>query len=195
MTPTALLRERLPHAPQMGLYVEPDLPADKVRKALSDYATDVERGEVRALYDATLSGTAGDGAVFCADRLVFQNNDLQSVQTVRYPDLVGVEAKSRWWGLGGRVVALTVNRGRATFDLSLDCSGRPDAAAYIADALHALMIEGVDLDAEEGDGETDVAAVRRVLQRLQRDGRLTDAAYERLMQALEAPSSSSDPSR
>lgn len=195
MTTEDLLRERLPHAPQMGLYVVPDLPADTVQAALSDYATDVERAEVLALYDATLSGTGGDGAVFCPDRFIFQNNDLQSVQTVRYADLVGVEGASRWWGLGGKVVNLTVNRGRATFDLSLDCSGSPDAAAYIADALHALMIEGVDLDAEEGGGETDVAAVRRALQRLRRDGRLAETDYDRLLQALEAASGSSDPSR
>ncbi len=195
MTTEALLRERLPHAPQMGLYVAPHLPADTVRAALSDYATDAERAEVLALYDATLSGTGGDGAVFCPDRFIFQNNDFQSVQTVRYADLVGVEAASRWWGLGGKKVDLTVNRGRATFDLSLDCSGRPDAADYIADALHALMIEGVDLDAEAGGEETDVAAVRRALQRLRRDGRLAEADYDRLLRALESGSTSPDSSR
>ena len=54
-----LIRERLPHAPQMGLYVTPDLPEKKVRAALSDYATAVEAAEVLALYDATLTGTGG----------------------------------------------------------------------------------------------------------------------------------------
>ena len=185
MSTADLLRERLPHAPQMGLYVVPDLPDRPLRNALSDYADDVERSEVLALYDATLSGTGGDGAVFCADRFVFQNNDLQAVQTVRYPDLVGVEAASRWWGLGGKRVDLTVNRGRATFDLSLDCSGTPDAADHIASYLHAVMIQGVDLDPQEGAGTTDVDAVRRSLERLRSEQKLSPADHERLLDVLE----------
>lgn len=56
MSIEALIRERMPHAPQMGLYVAPDLPDKKVRNALSDYAADVKQGEVLALYDATLRG-------------------------------------------------------------------------------------------------------------------------------------------
>ena len=187
MSTADLLRERLPHAPQMGLYVVPDLPDRPLRNALSDYADDVERSEVLALYDATLSGTGGDGAVFCADRFVFQNNDLQAVQTVRYPDLVGVEATSRWWGLGGKKVDLTVNRGRATFDLSLDCSGAPAAAEHVASFLHAVMLRGVDLDAEdEGGGTTDVEAVRRSLERLRSEQKLSPADHERLLEVLEA---------
>jgi len=188
MSTADLLRERLPHAPQMGLYVVPDLPDRPLRNALSDYATDVDRPEVLALYDATLSGTGGDGAVFCADRFVFQNNDLQAAQTVRYPDLVGVDATSRWWGLGGKTVDLTVNRGRATFDLTLDCSGAPAAAEHMASFLHAAMLRGVDLDAEEegGGGTTDVEAVRRSLDRLRSEQKLSPADHERLLDALEA---------
>jgi len=186
MSTADLLRERLPHAPQMGLYVVPDLPDRPLRNALSDYATAVERAEVLALYDATLSGTGGDGALFCADRFVFQNNDLQAVQTVRYPDLVGVDATSRWWGLGGKKVDLTINRGRATFDLSLDCSGRPDAAPHIASFLHAVMVQGVNLDAgDEGGGETDGEAVRTALQRLRNAQKLSPADHDRLLAALE----------
>jgi hypothetical protein len=186
MTTEDLIRERLPHAPQMGLYVVPDLPAGPLRNALSDYADDVDRAEVLALYDATLSGTGGDGAVFCADRLVFQNNDFQSVHTVRYQDLVGVAATSRWWGLGGKRVDLTVNRGRATFDLAIDCSGQPDAAGYIADLLDAVMLEGVDLDADDGGpATTDVAAVRRALDRLRTQQKLSPDDHERLLAVLE----------
>jgi len=186
MSTADLLRERLPHAPQMGLYVVPDLPDRLLRNALSDYGIAVERAEVLALYDATLSGTGGDGAVFCADRFVFQNNDLQAVQTVRYPDLVGVDATSRWWGLGGKKVDLTINRGRATFDFALDCSGRPEAAAHIAAFLHAVMVRGVDLDAgDEDGGKTDVEAVKTSLQRLRSEQKLSPADHERLLTVLE----------
>jgi hypothetical protein len=185
MTVADLIRDRLPHAPQMGLYVAPDVPAKKLRNAISDYAADLEQADVLALYDATLSGTAGDGALFTSDRVVFQNNDLQSAQTVRYRDLVGVEAASRWWGLGGKKVDLTVNRGRATFDLSIDCSGVPKAAEYIADVLHAAMLKGVDLEDGDTPAETDVEAVRRALDRLRSQKKLTDADYERLLAALE----------
>lgn len=184
MTVEDLIRERLPHAPQLGLYVGSDLPESKVENALSDYGTDVDREDVVALYDATLTGTGGDGALFTPDRLVFQNNDFQSVQTVRYRDLVGVEATRRWWGLGGKRVALSVNRGRATFDLSLDCSGVPEAAEYIADVLHAVMLEGVEFEAESPAAETDVAAVRQALDGLRRQQKLTTEDFERLMELL-----------
>jgi len=186
MSIEALIRERLPHAPQMGLYVVPDLPTTKVRNALSDYAGDVDRAEVLALYDATLSGTGSDGAVFAPDRFVFQNNDLQSAQTVRYQDLVGVEAGSRWFGLGGKKVDLEVNRGRATFDLTIDFSGAPEAAEYVADVLHAAMLKDVEFGPSDSSSapETDVAAVRRALDRLRSQQKLTTDDYERLLRAL-----------
>jgi hypothetical protein len=188
MTIEELIRERLPHAPQMGLYVAPDLPEKKVHNARSDYAGDVASDEVVALYDATLSGTGGDGAVFAPDRFVFQNNDFQSVQTVRYQDLVGVEAGSRWFGLGGKRVTLKVNRGRATFDLSMDFSGAPDAAEYVADFLHAAMLKDVDFGGSEKKraSETDVAAVRQALDRLYEQGKLSESDYDQLLDVLGA---------
>ncbi|MFB6271942.1 MAG: hypothetical protein ABEL51_03505 [Salinibacter sp.] len=155
-----LLRDRLPHAPQMGLFVAPNVPAGRLDNALSDYATEVGRDEVLALYDATLSGTGGCGAVFSADRFVFQNYDLQATQTVRYFDLVGVAAQSRWFGLGGKQVALTVNRGRATFELTMDFSGAPKAASYVAEFLDAAMVADIDFAPASESGATDVAAVR-----------------------------------
>jgi len=192
-----LIRDRIPHAPQKGLFVRPDLPADRVEKARSDYASDVGRDEVVALYDATLTGTGSDGAVFTADRVVFQNNDLQAVETIRYPDLVGVEEKSRWFGLGGKFVELTVNRGRATFELRMDFSGAPGAASYVAAFLEAAMMKGIDFGSEETSGETDVPAVRNALDQLCRDGKLGEGDYRRLIDVLEDPSdaSGSAPSR
>ncbi len=193
MSITDLIQDRLPHAPQLGLYVAPDVPTKKLRNAISDYAPELEHTDVLALYDATLSGTAGDGALFTSDRVVFQNNDLQSAQTVRYQDLVGVEAARRWWGLGGKRVDLTVNRGRATFDLSIDCSGSPEAAEYIADVLHTLMLKGVDLDVEDASTETDVEAVRQALDRLRSQNKLTDADFDRLLGTLQEKNRSEEP--
>jgi len=185
----ALLRDRLPHAPQMGVFVAPNIPSGKLDSALSDYATDVKRDEVLALYDATLSGTGGDGAVFAADRFVFQNNNLQATQTVRYADLVGVEEQSRWLGLGGKAVALTVNRGRATFELTMDFSGAPKAATYVAEFLDTAMVADIDFTPAAEPDTTDVAAVRNALQRLRAEQKLTEADYRRLMEALEEKSS------
>ena len=181
----ALLRDRLPHAPQMGLFVTPNLPSDRLDNALSDYATEVKRAEVLALYDATLSGTGGDGAVFTPDRFVFQNNDLQATQTVRYPDLVKVSAQSRLFGLGGKVVDLTVNRGRATFELTMDFSGTPKAASYVADFLDTAMVRDIDFAPAAEPDATDVAAVRESLQRLRAEQKLTAADFERLLEVLD----------
>lgn len=188
MTVSDLIRERLPHAPQMGLYVAPNLPAEKVQRALSTYAGMVERDDFLALYDATLLGTGGNGATFTSDRLIFKNHAFQSVQTVRYQDLVGVKTANQWLGLGGKEVQLTVNRGRATFDLTMDFSGAPEAADYVAEVLHDIMVKGVDLDDGTGDVETDVEAVRRALDTLRERGALADADYERLMSVLDASS-------
>ena len=184
-----LLRDRLPHAPQMGLFVAPNVPSDRLDNALSDYATKVGRDEVLGLYDATLSGTGGDGALFTRDRFVFQNNDLQAAQTVRYADLVGVEAHSRWFGLGGKVVALTVNRGRATFELTMDFSGAPKAASYVADFLDAAMVADIDFRPVSEPDTTDRAAVREALQRLRAEQKLTEDDYQRLTAALGESSS------
>lgn len=180
-----LLRDRLPHAPQMGLFVRPNIPEGRLRNALSDYAQEVREEEVVALYDATLSGTGGDGAVFTTDRFVFQNNDLQATQTVRYPDLVKVEETSRWFGLGGKRVTLTVNRGRATFELTMYFSGAPKAAGYVADFLDAAMVMDIDFSPASEPEETDVQAVRDALNRLRSEKKLTASDYDRVLQVLQ----------
>jgi hypothetical protein len=180
-----LINDRLPHAPQMGLFVHPDIPEGRLANALSDYAHHIAQDEVLALYDATLSGNAKDGAVFALDRFIFQNTDLEAPQTVRYRDLVDVEAERRWFGLGGKKIVLTVNRGRATFELSMDFSGQPDAAEYVADLLKEAMLKDVTLSGGSDDPATDVGAVRRALDDLRQQGKLTDDDFDRLMGALE----------
>lgn len=182
----ALVRDYLPQAPQHGLYLAPDIPEDKLRAALRDYGAGTEPAAVLALYDATRLGSAKDGALFLADRLVYQNNDLTPPQTVRYEDIVRVAEKRQF--LGGRKVELDVNRGRATTTHALDFSGRPDAAEFVARFLHEAMLASArrDAAAEQAgtSGETDAAAVRRALDRLRAEGKLADADFERLLAAL-----------
>ena len=190
----ALLREYLPTAPDLGLFVRPDIPADKLRAAVRDYAPDVDPGDVVALYDATRLGSAKDGALFLADRLVFQNNDLQAARTVRYEDVVGVRSKRKL--LGGREVLIDLNRGRATVTEALDFSGQPGAAEYVERALGQILAQGVR-PARSGGGAagegaappppsrgTDRRAVARALDRLVADGALAAGDRDRMLAAL-----------
>lgn len=181
----SLIEDLIPHAPQMGLYVAPSIPQEKLQGALKDYATSVHHDDVRALYDATLLGSAKDGAVFLDDRFIFENNDLEAVQEVRYADVVRVETKKKLFG--GQKVNVDVNRGRSTFQLSIDFSGQADAAAPVARFLREAMLRGAgqEMDAARA-AETDVAAVREALGHLRAEGKLAAADYDRLLAALEA---------
>ncbi len=191
-----LIRTFLPHAPQHGLFVAPDLPRGKVEAACRDYAPDVAAADVVALYDNTLLGSAKDGAVFLPDRLVFQNNDLAPAQTVRYDDVVGARARKSL--LGGAAVEVEVNRGRATVTERVDCSAHREAAPYIARFLHEAVVRSaaradlraapeaaVPTGADEAAG-SDVAAVERALARLVADGLLADEDRRRMLAALRA---------
>lgn len=181
-----LIKELIPHAPHLGLYVHPDLPPDRVRNALSDYARSMQPDEVVALYDGTLIGNAKDGAVFARDRFVFQNFKLDPVQEVRYADLIHVENKRKL--LGGRKVRIDVNRGRATVTLTIDFSGKPDAADYVARFLNEAMLHGAAIEMDErrekGRAQTDVEAVRNALEPLVNTGRLTPDDYRKMMELL-----------
>lgn len=129
-----LIEEYIPHAPRLGLYRHPDIPDEKLSNALKDYAHAVARDEVLALYDATLFGSAKDGAVLTEDRIVFQNTDLQPAQEMRYDDIVRVVSKKRF--LGGYKVIVDHNQGHATVTHTIDFSGKGEAAQYVARFLH-----------------------------------------------------------
>ena len=191
----ALLHDYLPQAPQHGLYRAPAIPSDKLQAAIRDYAGDVEPSSVLALYDATRLGSAKDGALFFADRLIYQNNDLTPAQTIRYEDIVRVNEKRLF--LGGRKVELDVNEGRATTTHALDFSGRADAAGYVARFLNEAMLASAraatlapkrEASAMETPQRTaagsDVAAVERALDDLRSAGTLADADYQRVLAAL-----------
>lgn len=186
-----LIQELIPHAPQMGLYVMPNLPDDKRRNALSDYGDAMDAEDVVALYDATLTGNAKDGALFAADRLIFQNTDLEAPQMVQYRDLVGVTSKRRL--LGGRKVLLDVNRGRATFQLTIDFSGSGEAAQYVTRFLEEAMHRSAEADmaraqpeetASDSPSETNVEAVRAALDDLRATGQLSTDDYDQLIDTL-----------
>lgn len=183
----SLLLQLLPHAPQFGLYVVPHIPEDRLRNALGDYARSVQPEDVLALYDATLLGNGKDGAVFTSTGLVFQNNNLEPAQDVRYADLVRVESKRKL--LGGQKVLLDVNRGRATFNLAIDFSGRPDAAEYVARFLHEAMLHGAAREMDAGREEitaTDVEALRRALDALHDNGQLSADDRARILHLFNA---------
>lgn len=181
---TDLIREYLPTAPDLGLYVAPDIPAQKLGAALDDYAPDVDPEAVLALYDATRLGSAKDGALFLADRLVFQNNDLQPARTIRYEDVVGVKAKRKL--LGGREIQIDHNRARATVTETLDFSGQPGAAEYVERLLQQVMVHAASTGtADPTASGTDRRAVADALDRLVRLGRLTEADRDRMIEALD----------
>ncbi len=177
---TSLLRDYLPTAPDLGLYAAPDIPSAKLRAALADYAPEVDPADVLALYDATRLGSAKDGAVFLADRLVFQNNDLQPARTVRYVDIVGIKAKRKL--LGGREIQIDLNRARATVTETLDFSGQPGAAEYVERFLQQALALGTSF--EEETGATDRRAVEAALDRLVGLGQLDDADRRKMLGAL-----------
>lgn len=189
-----LLRTYLPHAPRMGLYVAPDLPDDRVRNALRDYARQVHAEEVVALFDATLMGSGKDGVVFTSDRLVFQNHDLQPPQTIRYDDIVGIDVKRKL--LGGKEIRVSANSASATVTHTIDFSGKPEAVEYVARFLREAMlastaggaVEEIPDDTAETattpGGSTDTPAVLETLAALVERGQLSVADYEALRDVL-----------
>ena len=132
-----ILEQYIPHAPQLGLYRHPNIPPEKLANALKDYARTVDRDDVLALYDATIFGSAKDGALMTADRIVFQNTDLEPAQEMRYTDIVNVVSKKRF--LGGRKILVDHNQAHATVTHTIDFSGKADAAQYVARFLHEVM--------------------------------------------------------
>ena len=183
----SLVRELIPHLPDAGLYVEPEIPFKKLHNAIEDYARSVKRGDVIALYDATLMGSGKDGALFLADRFVFQNNNLQPAHEIKYHDLVQVVQKKSF--IGGPTVDLDVNRGRATVHLSIDFSGKAKAAPYVSKFLEEALLltaeaEAASRDLQPGSGQTNAGAVQRALEELVEKGQLTEEDFMRLMQVL-----------
>ena len=185
----SFIKEFIPHDPTLGLFVDPDIPVKKVQNALQDYAKKVHRREVVALYDATLLGSGKDGALFLADRIVFQNNDLQPAYEVKYDDLVEVELKKKL--MGGRTIELMVNRGRATINLELDFSGKSKAAPYVERFLQEAMHRATEIEimskrqASNAASGTDVRAVEEALFDLVQQGALSEEDFRKMIRVIQ----------
>lgn len=176
----SLLKEFLPHAPNHGLFVAPDIPAEKLRAAIGDYASGVDPEAVVALFDATRLGNAKDGILFLADRLVFQNHDLSEPRAIHYANIVGVRSKKSF--LGARRVEVDVNRGRATVTESLDLTAHSGAMDYVLRCLEEILRAPV---AASDSSRTDVEAVRAALEPLVEEGVLTEAQLQRMLGVLD----------
>jgi len=169
----ALLCELIPHAPNLGLYVRPDIPAKKLSHAVHSYGETVSPDAVIVLFDTTAWGRATYGALFTEDRVRFQNDAVRSTHTVRYRDVVDVRKKT---GLLSKKISLGVNRGRATFTVELDGSNRRKALEYIYHFLCEVMV----LPPQKTE-ITDWDAVRTALQKLCDQGLLTTEDYRRML--------------
>lgn len=176
----SLLTEYLPHAPDHGLFIAPDIPSDKLRAAIGDYASGVSADEVIALFDATRLGNAKDGILFLADRLVFQNHDLSEPRAIHYKNIVGIRSKKSF--LGARTVEVDVNRGRATVTESLDLTAHPGAVDYVLRCLEEIF--RADTSATSDVSRPNIEAVRAVLEPLVGEGVMTERQLRRMLDVL-----------
>ncbi|NND72756.1 MAG: hypothetical protein HKN43_14360 [Rhodothermales bacterium] len=182
-----LIRQLVPNAPKYGLFVAPKIPRDKLDNAIRDFAQGVDPDDVLVMYDATLMGSAKDGALFTADGFVFQNTDLDAPQEIKYDDIVRVNMKRSL--LKGKRVGLDVNQGRATIPVVIDFSGKPKAAEIIARFLSEAMLKSI-VDAELDDDEhletvTDKRAVQSAMKALVDRKMLAPADFETLKEAID----------
>ena len=134
-------------------------------------------------------GSGKDGALFLADRIVFQNNDLQPAYEVKYDDLVEVKLKKKM--MGGRTLALMVNRGRATINLELDFSGKSKAAPFVDRFLQEAMHRVTELEIMSKRQQstrhsgTDVRAVEEALFDLVEKGLLDQEDFRKMLRAIQ----------
>ncbi len=170
-----LIRELIPHAPNLGLYLAPHIPSRKLNNAIKDYAPSLRPAEVVALFDATRMGSAKDGILLAASHMVFQNSDLEAPQEVYYEEIVQVERKTGL--LKGARIAVHVNRGRATFPVELNLAAKPKAAEFVYRLLHEVMLRPPATSAVNTDWDAVVAALRK----LRDKGALTETDYGRIL--------------
>ena len=170
-----LIRELIPHAPNLGLYLAPHIPSRKLRNAIKDYAPSLRQQDVVALFDGTRMGSAKDGILWTASRMVFQNSNLQAPHQMHYEEIVQVERRKGVL-IGARIM-VHINRGRATFPVELSMAAKPGAAEYVYRLLHEMMLRPVAPGAVNTDWDAVVAALRDLRDR----GSLSETDYGRLL--------------
>ncbi len=175
------VRQYLPHAPQMGLYVAPGIPPKLLAAARKAFGGALGE-DALALYDATRLGTARDGALFGATAFCFQNL-IEAPQRVAYTSLIRVWPEKKL--LSGASLHMEVNRARALFTLQMDFSARGDALPYVQRFLEAAIAHSTDreLEVEEtGEAPADASAdaALDLLEKAAGAGTLTAAQQARL---------------
>lgn len=171
---TELVRDLIPHAPQMGLYVAPEIPPDLLRNAVESVGGGTKPDAVLALFDNSIFGNARDGALLTGDGIIFRKSG-QPVHMVRYEDITHVDKKK---GFFSKALHLDVNRGRATFTVTIDVSNNAEALDYLHRFLQETMLQTTPV------GTTDWDAVQQALMALRRRGLLTHEDYARLMRGF-----------
>lgn len=168
---TELVGDLIPHAPQMGLYVAPQIPPDLLRNAVESFGNGAKPDAVLALFDNSIFGNARDGVLLKADGIVFKKSG-QQAHEVRYEDITHVDKKK---GFLSKALHLDVNRGRATFTVTIDVSNNAEALDYLYRFLQEAMLQPVPV------GATDWEAVQQALLALRCRGLLRHEDYDRLL--------------
>ena len=152
----ALVRQYLPHAPQLGLYVQPGIPGHLLRAAEDAFGA-VLREPALALYDATRFGSAKDGALFGPTAFCFQNL-VEAPQRIAYTELIRVWPEKKL--LSGNALHLEVNRARALFSLKMDFAARADALPYVQRFFEAAIAESTEAELSDAGLGVDEALAR-----------------------------------
>lgn len=181
-----LILRLLPHAPEIDLFVAPHIPEKRLSGATSAYAQTLGEQPL-AIYDATILRNGRSGMSFGDTAFAFQNS-IETPQRVAYRDLIKAEATGTKFF--GRKLKLTINRGQATFETTVDFSANADAADHVARFLQAAIAQSADVEfgstesvADDAASVDDGVAVERVIDAAQ-SGRLTSEQVKRLIEAV-----------
>ena len=142
--------------------------------------------EPLAIYDATILGNGRSGMAFGPTAIAFQNS-IETPQRIAYRDLIKAQATGTKFF--GRKLDLTINRGQATFETTVDFSANADAADHVARFLNEAIAQSADAEfgisepVELAGGGEDDAAVARVVEAAQ-SGRLSPDQVRRLLDAV-----------
>ena len=137
-----LIQRLLPHAPEVKLFVAPHIPEKRLCGAVGAYAQTLGEQPL-AIYDATILGNGRSGMAFGPTAIAFQNS-IETPQRIAYRDLIKAQATGTKFF--GRKLDLTINRGQATFETTVDFSANADAADHVARFLNEAIAQSADAE-------------------------------------------------